>query len=546
MKNFSDHPCQPSLISNKNRKVNWGVSHLDTMEDIRISIVNDRVPGTKRARDQTEAQSPCPKRCRNVFICSTPCSASYSQAEGNLKNCLLLSPTSAELTDELDDSLLEPSGEEGDSPLHLTQEQIDELLEDDGCYAAESSTLDSTAEVQGNLVSQHIQSPGLQTTVSNAIALSPLYSSISAEELDDTLGESDTSICTLRALSVCKSEQDSTLNCGSGETSTTCWIPAVSGSRTDLSPPSHNTPDIHITSTKCSDLENVDKWSEGSDLPFDCDIDDILLLSPKITDSEEDSISNGVSTPVTVPINSTLNILLQPVAIQKSPTLPECTLPPSVSNHMPPDSFELSTPSSVICPRPHLNTAPESSDIAKQEKEPTTAVSESSDKKGGGSSVPLTCKTSSQKSKKQLPPQMVAPVWCNKTSPTFAQGKKLGTVTPLPRPVSRVSFSSYDLVEKKNQYINRVMMHLDGPNTSEDPHYQLASLLNQISRENPNWQHPADFTRRNHPRYRRKEFGRCSLHEWVTMNGGPNQRFKGLPHTFQRSPVPEESPFEPL
>ncbi|XP_053563251.1 S100P-binding protein isoform X2 [Bombina bombina] len=348
MKNFSDHPCQPSLISNKNRKVNWGVSHLDTMEDIRISIVNDRVPGTKRARDQTEAQSPCPKRCRNVFICSTPCSASYSQAEGNLKNCLLLSPTSAELTDELDDSLLEPSGEEGDSPLHLTQEQIDELLEDDGCYAAESSTLDSTAEVQ------------------------------------------------------------------------------------------------------------------------------------------------------------------------------------------------------VICPRPHLNTAPESSDIAKQEKEPTTAVSESSDKKGGGSSVPLTCKTSSQKSKKQLPPQMVAPVWCNKTSPTFAQGKKLGTVTPLPRPVSRVSFSSYDLVEKKNQYINRVMMHLDGPNTSEDPHYQLASLLNQISRENPNWQHPADFTRRNHPRYRRKEFGRCSLHEWVTMNGGPNQRFKGLPHTFQRSPVPEESPFEPL
>ncbi|KAM4699440.1 S100P-binding protein isoform 1-T2 [Discoglossus pictus] len=530
------HADRQVLLLKKNSRV----SQVDTTEDIRVSIMNDRATATKRDREDPAETSPCSKRlCSIVINCSTPHSASRFvhsastlQDGGTMQNHGM-SPTSSRLFDDFDDSLLEPSDNEIDSPLHMTLEEVEELLQDDdddACYAAEPPTWDDDSDLckSEDIFIQHTPSPckqlkdssilneqdksDLETTIYAAMTPSPSYSPVFTVELD-AISIDNSCNRTLRAQPPCKKE--STFD--GGPSLSPIPLPTVASSKTELDTLCQGTKEAQpLESPELMELVTLDQCSEDSEKTFDSDIDQHLLPSDGDILIEEEGTAEAPSTLVTVSEDS----LHQTVSCPKISTAPQNNLPVLRDG---------------------------------QEMEPSklVAVTDTEGDKGEGTSITHqdhpTSKAPTSKPNELLPTQVVAPVKFGKNVLSApSQGKKLETVNPLQRPASRLLISSYDLEVSRNNYRNRVMMHLEGPSTSEDPHYELASLLNQISRDNPKWQHPSDFTRRNHPRCGRKLPTRCSLGQWVQHNGGFQQRFKGLPATFQRSPIPEVPPSVPL
>ncbi|XP_068124951.1 uncharacterized protein [Hyperolius riggenbachi] len=116
------------------------------MEDIKISIVNEQACDLKRKR--STAATPSSKRLRSaVFKCSTPSSASWDTSKSETGNYVSAAippivEQNPDLVNEWDDSLLEPSDNEDDSPLTMSAAEMETLLEDDSCYAAEASGSD--------------------------------------------------------------------------------------------------------------------------------------------------------------------------------------------------------------------------------------------------------------------------------------------------------------------------------------------------------------------------------------------------------------------
>ncbi|MEE6484075.1 hypothetical protein FKM82_013747 [Ascaphus truei] len=571
MKNSRD-PCgwtsdQTPRLDADRQVVLWGRKGEDpllgTMEDIKISIVNDKVTGTKRDLEEPAAMSPCGKRFRSaVFCCSTPSSAplrshSPHSLDINRPEWALQSysttlsqaqcAASPDICDEIDDTLLELTYDEVDSPCQLTEEQIEELLEDDSCYAAEPpgwDTDDKFSMAPLEPVSADLQTPllpcrllagfdappvesefDLETSDSRSniyATMAPLPCSSSILALDEVPLETGSGLCTVKTLSLCGSQLNgNALDGRSGVSLAPFSLQAVPGLGVEISPAPYSScvcsaeSPSPASSQRLGDrLDDVERWSEGSDLPFDCDIDELLMLNPgDIESQEEDENLRGPlqsvihhKTADPVPVLVPLDHLQLPLPLSSASTDP------------PKDDI-------------HCRSSKEQEPKPNTEHSEASAFREAKDEQGGGISA-----TQPDAPVRKLPAQ-VAPAKCKQPP---SRQKKLGKVTPLPKPVVRpLWISPCDMEERKRHYLGNVFMHVKNPDISQqEPRYELAALLQQISRDDPSWQHPADLTRRNHPRRGTRSSLRCSLHQWVLDNGGTQQRFQSFPTKFDRSPIP--------
>ncbi|KAM8977362.1 S100P-binding protein [Pelodytes ibericus] len=525
-------------------------SHPEAMEEIRISIVNDLATGTKHRQEDILAVSPSHKRMRSaVFTCSTPCSSSSylrddartSQTEGTM-----CSSDVTKQENEWDDSLLDASDSEGDSPLHLTVDEIESLLKEDPTIDAKESGWDSEGDdyVQNLKSEDHeivndaphsVQEnyTDIESDTSNYAAMAPSHCTplTSSAKMDTLSGESSTGYCTMKALFHCSTAVDQVVDCGS----------RVSDFGLEITP---------------GDQGFVEEQREGSELSFDGDINDLLALSPCSTSAEEDTIHRNLeskvdqinSTPIALPLDppqilvSVTDDSTEAKASTKGP-LPTCNklghpkpfnmasfptfisfeTPMDINSHSLAKTQQDQKSSSSLVIEPEQKTAMKSELKCKTNKKPSNFVNK-----------PKVSKCNTQQ-KISTPVDSRLPVTSDKP-----KAKKSGNV-PLCT-TYRPQISINHLEANKVQYTDRVMMHLDGPSTSKDPNYELGSLLNQVSRENSNWQHPSDFTRRNHPRSGRKRPSSYSLEQWVLQNGGSEKRFQGLPCTFKRSPIPRVLP----
>ncbi|XP_063311963.1 S100P-binding protein [Pelobates fuscus] len=548
-----------------NRQVELCISssHHSTnnMELIQISIVNDKFTRTKHGREEINAESPSPKRLRSaVFRCSTPCSSSsHLKDHASMSLCEGTCPRSdgpLDKDNEWDDSLLDPTDDEGDSPLYLTVDEIESLLEDDSCYAAEASGLDSEVENEKTVTQLPSEDHGIKND------------ELSSTLKDSTLigvEESDTEMCnyaTVVPLPLISSAQSVEVPWVSNSScSTLTTSPACNSAlhREDCESGVHDR--LLMESDLCLDYVTqcngtrtlstmvqktstpprvVEVFEEESELPFDCDIDELLQISPGETTSEEDSC-----TPLVLTVSSDEMKLAK---LDSAPTgLPlhsfQSPLPPITANSEIPDLLTLPPePNRSIC---NLENTGQDVKSGKSEAEQQTPVEIKQENNISGNPLSIIVdKCAVQKSSKQQ--QALAPVESELPAlpvvPAKPKEKKLGTVAPLPNPTVRPKINLYQLEENKEKYFHSVMMHLNAPNTSQDPNYELASLLNQISRENPSYPHISDFTRRNHPRSVKRRNTNYNLREWVLQNGGSSQRFQSLPCTFQRSPIPKALP----
>ncbi|XP_018100848.1 S100P-binding protein isoform X1 [Xenopus laevis] len=534
----------------------WADPQPGTMEEIRISIVNDKATRNKRNIEEETDLSPPPKKLRSaVFLCSTPSSAPHCSQN-------------VEVFDEFDDSLLEASSDESDSPLHMTLVQIEELLEDDCDYAAEPPRWDEESDSVGFL--QELAVPN--GSQSDLVELRNLNSPLAGEQSDssqtlteETVCSQDTSNYAAMAPSPCWSNISTAgQNEEAGGNVSTTTSPVLHKHEMD-----RGSRDSDICSTLSSshlpgDLKVVDEISETSDIPFDGDIDELLTLSPgDTTSSEEDKITSE-STPILSKLESVPVVHSHSEAFCKSSSslqLPETSL---ASSTEPSPSLQLSAssvtamngqnnsnkvppPTSDTAPGPQLGTDTNSQKSKGQKVEPkkNKPIEQIGLKQGGKSfaaSVDHPVKENLGQTSKE---QVAASIGCKKkVNPSPLQEKKHGAVPTKPRAACRPQISNSELEKNRNIYRDRVMMHLEVHSISEEPNYELAYLLNETSRENPTWQHPSDYTKRNY--YVRRQPAPCSLNDWVMRNGGHSiQRFHGLPCTFKRSPMPGVLPTGP-
>ncbi|XP_053310750.1 S100P-binding protein [Spea bombifrons] len=614
MENSCDDCGWTSPKENSDRQVVFCLGNLqpDSMKAMRIRIVNERATGTKHKLEEVTTLSPSPKRIHTaVFSCSTPCSSSRLQAYNcplrtdfapcttDVSPCHNLNVVSKQ-SNEWDDSLLDLSDNESDSPLYLTVDQIESLLEDDSCCTAEPSGWESEVEVSKQTV---IQVPSDRTllplksqncdvennaphpkqedstligTVESeeednyaAMIPSPCPSLPSNELLDEVPRDNSSDLYTMRAPSPCKSVVERLiLDSGSGASSLPnnfLHQPGFNMGDTTRNQGSTacatKVPCITNTTRMGSDVAEIQ--SEGSDLPFDCDIDDILALSPGDSSSAEEDCTLVVypscqklgldmsdSTVSTVPSNSLQ--LPSSFATVKASDNPQ--LPFSFNNRLCPKVLPIAMGKSSILAEQTVITDSCSLKQNGQEVDPGRSVVSPDqpsltevEQENKSVEAPPSIPDGNYIAENQNPSPESSSV-ARKTSvvPVKPETRKLGSVAPLPKPTFRPQVSLCQLKENQKQYFDRVEMHLDGLSTSEDPNYELASLLNRISREHPSWQHPSDFTRRNHPRTGRKRSKWCTLDRWVLQNGGNKQRFQDLPCTFQRSPIPDVLPSRPL
>ncbi|KAE8624584.1 hypothetical protein XENTR_v10005993 [Xenopus tropicalis] len=566
------YDCRATKRACSDRKVlilgtNWANPQSGTMEKITISIVNDKATGNKRNIEEEADESPPPKKLRSaVFLCSTPSSAPHCSRD-------------VDEFDEFDDTILERSEDESDSPLHMTLVQIEELLEGDSDYAAEPPGW----EEESDTVLQELAVPNADGSQRNIVEFRNLNSPLVEEQSDsshtlteETVCSQDTSNYAAMAPSPCWSSISTAEQNGEAGDNVLSVCPITSpvlhknevnrGSVQDCSEVCN---DSDICSTLSSshlpgDLKVVDEISEDSDIPFDGDIDELLTLSPGDTTSEdEDNKITSESTPASSELESVPLVHSHTEAIYKTPSSLQCPVTFTASTD--PSNLSQLSVSSVTAingqnnsnkvPLPPSDTAPgpqlpadpcsQSSKVLKVEPKENKVIKETGFEQGEKScAAPLdhTVKENLGQTSKE---QVAVSIGCKKkVKPSQLQQKKLGTLPTKPQAACRPQISNAELEKNRNIYRDRVMMHLEVHNIPGEPNYELATLLNETSRENPTWQHPSDYTRRNY--YVRKQPVPCSLNDWVMRNGGPAiERFHGLPCTFQRSPMPGVLPTGP-
>ncbi|XP_063810210.1 S100P-binding protein [Pseudophryne corroboree] len=467
-----------------------------TMEEMKIRFVNDRATGFKRERDEVTSGTPESKRLRiGAFSCSTPQSACTTLAEftkqGQVDNACHSQGQNPESCDEWDDSLLEPTDDDGNSPLYLTIDEIESLLVDDSAdepsgwddendtcvaplisFAAkddgekESASLCRELDLSGTLT-ENLENDDDQNYA--AVAPSPCNSVICTEELDYL------------------SEQNDYVRSGVGQEE------AISSNE-------KQEPKLTISSTKQNTTTITDS---------------LLSLDPGQM--------------------SIAFVNAQAVVQKKTDPLKAC----SPSND--PDTLKVtssSTASLVVTCGPHGST---SASAVGQDMKP----SKSADNEETNNRQEVSATTSPTdvpvRSDNQI--QISASVNCKKPgSSAPAKEKSLAAVQPIPRPDFRHILYQPELESNKNYYCTQVWMHMEGPMGAynlQDPCYELASLLKRInSKDSQNWQHPTNFTRRNYPRSGKKPSVHCSLNQWVERNGGSKKRFEDIPSPFHRSPIP--------
>ncbi|KAM5180126.1 S100P-binding protein isoform 1-T3 [Mantella aurantiaca] len=554
----------------------WEDLSPETMEDIKISIVNDRATGLKRQREESTAVSPCSKKlCSVVFNCSTPNSTSFpswSSSSTSRAKGVKWSPVStsshtpeqnSEFSDEWDDSLLEPSDNEDDSPLYLTIDEIESLLEDDASFAAGPSGFDicnATCIVTSKSEDEEekLCTEPSPLDVSNTLTEATLWE----EDLnnDATIAVSPSHSITHPVEHHVSKQKNSIVGTVQSDS-----VQEINGMSTAV-PVLDKTEAFTQLASDCSanlPLPSPQwEWNDDPDLSFDGDIDNLLAISPGGTTSSEEepaaepsiqcteqirsAVSDSASTfelPDSVPVNENTNSAgsdtadvvqqLFPSTLSESDAL-EVHCPPSTVPELPRDSEPTST-SAVIISETQVNTD------AAEDVNPSTSTENDAPSTAGLSEQSVNSGAAQTSSSQQT---ITAPL----TNPPAApQERSCVAVTPLPRPAHRsFNFCSFDLESDKNNYCDQVLMHIEGPEGANnlDPFHELASFLNKISRENQNWQHPSNFSRRNHPRCGKKPSACYTLNEWVEKNGGAVQRFTNIPSPFQRSPLPEALPFQ--
>lgn len=558
------------------------------MEDIKISIVNDRATGLKRQREEVTAVTPpCSKKLRSVvFRCSTPHSASFpswrsptSKSKGvrqsHVSTASHTLEQNPEFSDEWDDSLLEPSDNEDDSPLYLTVDEIESLLEDDSCFAGETSGLDKSSAAciltpESEDKEKFCALPCSQLDGPNDLTEATLFE----EDLNNYAAMAPSPCHSiLHSVEVQVSKQKSNIvdNVKSSDS-----VQETNGLSTSAVPILNNTEALYhqLASDGSANLpvqspnslytmDVVVEWKVDPELCFDGDIDNLLATSPRsglsseeetaaepsiqCTEQGRSAISNSASTIKhlnAVTVNQTANSAdsdsadivqqLSPSTLNLSDAL-KVHCPPSTVPEPPKDSEWPSTSTMVI-------SETQSNTDAVEDVKPSTSTESDAQSTVGLSEQPENSSATQTSSSQQT---ITAPATNSSTS---VQQRSCVAVTPLPKPAHRsFNFSNCDLARDKDNYCNQVLMHFEGPEGAknlEDPFHELTSLLNQISRQNQDWQHPSNFSRRNYPRHGRKSSKRYTLNEWVEKNGGAVQRFMNMPATFQRNPLPDVLPFQ--
>ncbi|XP_073521758.1 S100P-binding protein [Phyllobates terribilis] len=604
--NVVSDPSMPGVCSERQvllYSTDWGDPFPGTMEEITISIVNDRATGFKRERDEATELTPCAKRSRHdAFSCSTPSSAS-GRTSATQHLCFSALHSQSENTEEYeeDDSLLEPSGDEDDEDdfdcSTLTSDQVDIMLQEDDelCCAAEPPEncnkgttfvdpfrpLDSQGanggaslyitldvlEVSDTLTEE----PDSEGDISNYAAMppSPCKSVLDQVEVSEPI---QSSVCNVKSpveLPTAKTVMDSDLSTP---------LLDIKGVSSSQAPNSFSPKHLLQTSISLSRVDAALNRSEVLDFAFDRDIDNVLTISLGSPFSSDED--NGVE-------------LAAITTKGKSSEISDSTLPPQDSEFLQVLTANTACNSVSDAAQHYSPLSLNSADLSKDPHYPYTAEPEPSKvpsttspvvsvetklsiaSLGTGKTVafekpkeveenkavhndhksatspkdpatsPKDPTPSTAPTANGIQTKIVAPSCKVQVSTDPKKEKPRIAISPFHRPTDRAFLSDLHLANEKNIYCNNVLMHIARPreSISEDPSIELASLLNQISRENPNWQHPSNLSKRNHPRFEKKPSKLFTLNQWATENGGSYERFKDFPNTFQRSPIPSVLPF---
>lgn len=506
-----NNPSMPGACSERQvllYPTDWEDPFPETMEDIRVSIVNDRASGSKREREVTAVTPSAKRSCQAVFSCSTPVSSCKFDIQSKTGKEHPDSPSWHLLKkdEELDDSLLEPSDDEDDSELYLTVDEIETLLgedDNDSCYAAEpSQKYNETTSYVVTFTPLELENNGENGGASPGQTRDSSDTLVEESECEGDIGNyaampPSPSHSAIDPIEVTKPNQSSVCNVKSHQDP----IPlATTVIASDLPTPLSEVKEVYASQLPNSlslklplqpnlsfyGLGVADDWTEDPDIVFDSDIDNLLAISPGAASSLED------------------NVVELATVVTKA--------------------------SSIATAEPKLSTKSSEQNVAS--KKPSEAKGTQGKKNVASTSSPTDPTTSANSSQSKI---------AGSSGPEKA--KPLIAVAAIPPPSFRESIS--ELNAEKDHYCYQVQMHIDqqGENNLEDPLSELASLLNQISQENENWQHPSNLTKRNHPRVGKKQFCHLTLNQWVKKNGGTNERFKNIPDLFQRSPVPDALPY---
>ncbi|XP_072274114.1 S100P-binding protein [Pyxicephalus adspersus] len=549
-----------------------------TMEDLKISIVNDRATGLKRKAEENEAETPCTKKICSVFTSSTPHSSSLpswsspstSKSKG-VKPSNVSTPShtlekNSEFSDEWEDSLLEPSDDEDNSPLYLTVDEIESLLEDDfsaeslelgECYSASSPESEDLKEkVCTSPYSQLDGSHNLTETtlceedLNNYAAMAPSPQQSATHSPCDEKSKQECSIVgNLKSNSAQETNRHSNSAVQVSDKMQALPHQPVSGCPTNLPVQS---------SDSLFTMDVVVEWADDPDLSFDGDINDILVISPgggtssdeetaaelfmQCTEKNRSAVSDSTSNlKHSVPVNQLDNFVgsdAADVAQQLSPATSNSSDALKVNCHPsticePPKDSESSSISIVVNSETQWNTD------AAEDGNPSTSTKSHGQSTLGLSHRPIIPSATQTSSSQETPTD------CGTDSSAAAKERSRVVVTPLPRRAPRFFPSSLELEAQKNIYCDQVIMHINSQESheSDDPFQDLSSFLYKINQKNPHWQHPSNLSRRNHPRRGRKPIKQYTLNKWVEQNGGVMKRFKDIPSSFQRSPIPDVLPF---
>ncbi|XP_028251797.1 S100P-binding protein [Parambassis ranga] len=118
----------------------------------------------------------------------------------------------------------------------------------------------------------------------------------------------------------------------------------------------------------------------------------------------------------------------------------------------------------------------------------------------------------------------------------------LGCVMDYPSPPARpVAFNELHLERKKRLYVQSVTDHMnERPGAIQGVMAELHNLITHMGEKIPTssgeqWQHPADFTRKNYHVRSGSTTPMMTLHDWQAKNEITYRRFARVPKIFERS-----------
>ncbi|XP_030075951.1 S100P-binding protein isoform X2 [Microcaecilia unicolor] len=421
------------------------------------------------------------------------------------------SPASKQDQNELDDSLLEASDDDADSPLYLTEEQMQKLLEDDW-----SAT---------------------------GVEREPLHDAYSSPEESEEFKCYNSQLCTRVVVEGAP----------------------LSQSTSSSAPSSLLTLDV----TRSMSLEqNHLECKEINNIPFDCDIDEILALSPIdrsfieqeredcVVVEENTELQDGHfrgATDLPEKLSATKQEpmpLSNPQIVEDEPgeyaAEPECAVE-LVEHPLCGEECTAAPGEQALCSHSLLNP-PTDKELGRSQD--GTTLEEVANEVHSFKSINMPAKESpetaaesvsfAQNASLQKPQPLkkdnIKEVTLTKDDRgENLQGKKPGKAA-LSKPEERqVRIPPAELERRKHSYVQCVLKHRKlRKETDQDAYRECLALMDKVARTG--WQHPLNLTLRSYPRFSKKLPNKWSLKQWVSRNGAYG-RFEKLGNIFQRSSV---------